>query len=301
MTDPVRRDPTEFLRVLKKMATTTSWQKSMLFASKGRMVGYRLTLEHYNTVLFSQSIWGRALEITRVIRAMNEDNVQMNGASYYYICNGMANVEHGWNYDFSINQRLPKLQHWRVAIEALTACEHNGFDTTDTMYNSTAISCVIPGINKWREACAILRKMLDDDRKLHPNTVKFFHDCLIRNMRPKEATALLRLAAKQKLAGYVDGPIVSEADVFKKEESTRAAPLLQDEQEALDAENSAPAPFTSQLHATERNSVFRPRVHRQQWYKWHAIANKYRPSSVLKKRQLAPRDSPSGLPAFHRL
>lgn len=64
----------------------------MIFGFKGRMVGYRLTQEHYNTILFSQSMWGRALEIVRVIRAMQQDKVQPNGATYYYIVNGMANA-----------------------------------------------------------------------------------------------------------------------------------------------------------------------------------------------------------------
>jgi hypothetical protein len=114
MTDPLRRDPAEFLRVLKKMSGHTSWQKTMVFASKGRRVGYRMTLDHYNTVLFSQSMWGRALEMIRVVRAMDADGVQPNGASYYYICNGMANADHGYQFGFNANFRLSKLQHWRV-------------------------------------------------------------------------------------------------------------------------------------------------------------------------------------------
>lgn len=356
MTDPIRRDPTEFLRVLKRMATSTSWQKTMLFASKGRMVGYRLTLDHYNTVLFSQSIWGRALEMIRVIRSMNEDDVQMNGASYYYICNGMANVEHGWNYDFQVNFRLPRLQHWRVAIDALAACEYNGFDATDTMYNSTLIACVIPGINRWEQASKVLHKMLEDDRKMHPNMVKFYHDCLIRKWRPREASELLRLAARQRVEGYEAGgdvdvykpieesrkkqaallravlkakqrqkalgmsgakskgidklsAVAAEEEIRKMQESEdelraqsqRAVPLTEEEEKAIEAEKNAVVPFSSGLHVTEQNSVFRPRVYRQLWYRWHEIANKYRPNSTLKKRQLAPRDSPTGIPAFFRL
>lgn len=337
MTDPIRRDPTEFLRVLKKMATQSSWQKSMLFASKGRMVGYRLTLDHYNTVLYSQSVWGRALEIVRVVRSMNEDQVQMNGATYYYICNGMANADHGWNYDFKVNHRLERLQHWRVALNALSACEANGFDATDTMHNSAAITCVIPGFNRWREAAAVLGKMVDEDRKIHPNFVKFMHDCLMRNMRPCEATALLKLAAERQVEGY-NTRYLEEADVFaaqrvrrrqQLEEARRRAaaehvllrgaassrekpldavetsesPLLIEEMEALDKEAQLESimNMSSGLHSTERNSVFRPRVYRQQWHRWHSIANKYRPRSALKKKQLAPRDSPTGIPAFYRL
>lgn len=332
MTDPIRRDPTEFLRVLRKMATSTSWQKSMIFASKGRMVGYRLTLDHYNTVLFSQSVWGRALEMIRVIRAMNEDEVQMNGASYYYICNGMANVDHGYNFDFKINHRLEKLQHWRVAIEAMTACEANGFDLTDTMVNSTLITCVIPGMNRWVQAAKILQKMQEEDRKMHPSMVSFYHDCLIRNRRPKEASTLMRLAADQQVAGY-EGKW--ECDVYagalrrqralavlqatsanrgepsqnpNKEETSSSThsdavhpSLTPEEEAALHEEENALVPFQVGLDSTEIASTFRPRVHRQLWYKWHAIANKYRPHAAMKRRQLAPRDSPTGVPAFYRL
>lgn len=292
MTDPIRRDPTEFLRVLKKMATKTSWQKSMIFASKGRMVGYRLTVEHYNTVLFAQSVWGRALEIVRVIRAMNEDQVQMNGASYYYICNGMANADHGYNFDFPVSHRLPRLQHWRVAIEALDACVHNGFDATDTMYNSTLVACVVPGINRWREACRVLAEMRKDDRKLHPNAVKFLHNCLVRNFRPYEATMLVRLAAQQGIAGYESA--LTESNVFPVDALPATTPDLPKDDSVL------PLPGYG-VHPSDEQSVFRPRVYRQLRYKWHAVANKYRPTSTLKKRQLAPRDSPTGIPGFYRL
>ncbi|RNF07199.1 uncharacterized protein Tco025E_07419 [Trypanosoma conorhini] len=335
MTDPVRRDPTEFLRVLRRMSRTTSWQKTMLFASKGRMVGYRLTREHYNTILFSQSLWGRALEIVRVIRAMQEDRVQPNGATYYYIVNGMANADHGWNYDFKINHRLEKLQHWRVALQALEACEANGFDSTDTMHNSALITMVIPGFNKWEEASRLLEKMLREDRRMHPTMVKFYHDCLIRNMRPREASHLIRLAAEQGVQGYEDK---WEADVYKgrphDSESTRkgtesdgkrnvdvantfAALQLRGDQKLpaeelqalleeetvrnIEAERSVPVPYSAGLHPTEMNSVFRPRVYRQLWYKWQHIANRYRPATALKRRQLAPRDSPTGIPGFNRI
>eukprot|EP00331_Platyophrya_macrostoma_P032670 CAMPEP_0176457384 /NCGR_PEP_ID=MMETSP0127-20121128/31899_1 /TAXON_ID=938130 /ORGANISM="Platyophrya macrostoma, Strain WH" /LENGTH=386 /DNA_ID=CAMNT_0017847619 /DNA_START=39 /DNA_END=1199 /DNA_ORIENTATION=+ len=386
MTDPIRRDPTEFLRVLKKMSTSSSWQKSMIFASKGRMVGYRLTLDHYNTVLFSQSVWGRALEMVRVVRAMEEDHVQPNGATYYYICNGMANVEHGFNYDFAVNHKLQQLQHWRVALNALDACLYNGFDATDTMFNSTIVSCVIPGVNQWKEACHVLHKMVEEDRKVHPTMVQFFHDCLIRNMRPQEATALVKLAKAHGVTGLSsDDSDSTEVDVFAAKRrqrdamrrelndklqllraarqtsqqkqahheegadtasaagsrgrvrnnvspskplstttreqrlaevvmkakhlaaSTRAAAAAEqqrskaEEDAIIASETSMPRPESALLHATEMNSVFRPRVHRQLWYKWHAIANKYRPQEVMKKRQLSPRDSPTGIPAFYRL
>lgn len=341
MTDPVRRDPTEFLRVLKKMATQSSWQKAMMFASKGRMVGYRMTVDHYNTVLYSQSVWGRALEIVRVVRAMNEDNVQMNGASYYYICNGMANVDHGWNYDFKVNHRLERLQHWRVALDALKACEANGFDATDTMHNSAGISCVIPGINRWQEATAVLHRIVADDRKLHPNFVKYLNDCLMRNMRPREATMLLKLASQQQVEGYKGSQYLDEADVFAESDRRRQLQLdaarqvlhrtrassadtvdaaaqmavadasssqslshcSVEEADAMEKEalHDEILNFNAGLHASEQQSVFRPRVYRQQWHKWHSIANKYRPTKALKKRQLAPRDSPTGIPGFYRL
>ncbi|KAG5469394.1 hypothetical protein LSCM1_02611 [Leishmania martiniquensis] len=364
MTDPTRRDPTEFLRVLRRMSNTTSWQKAMIFAAKGRMVGYRLTLEHYNTILYSQSMWGRALEMIKVIRAMQQDGVQPNGATYYYIVNGMANAEHGYNYDFNINRRLEKLQHWRVALNALQACEANGFDSTDTMHNSVIVTMTIPGMNHWKEALQMLKKIVDEDRQLHPNMVRFLHDCLIRNYRPREASDLCRLAAERGVKGYEGA---WEADVYKgkptdaqveaardqeavrgtalvtsvdgssgarsssatggKEDARNSAqdsaaatlmalqlrgdqalpppPLrdaLQVETERnITAERQALRPFTAGLHYTEMQSVFRPRVHRQLWYQWHQIANRYRPATALKRRQLAPRDSPTGIPAWNRL
>ncbi|CBH16327.1 uncharacterized protein TEOVI_000077700 [Trypanosoma equiperdum] len=334
MTDPVRRDPTEFLRVLRRMSRTTSWQKTMLFASKGRMVGYRLTREHYNTVLFSQSLWGRALEIVRVVRAMQEDKVQPNGATYYYIVNGMGNADHGWNYDFRINRRLEKIQHWRVALEALEACEANGFDSTDTMHNSALITLVIPGFNRWQQASLLLQRMLREDRRMHPTMVKFYHDCLVRNNRPREASSLMRLAAERGVHGYEDK---WEADVYKgrpldsevmnesegnglrRQASSLAfaslmlrgdqrplpenlqALLEEETTRNIEAERSVPVPFSAGLHATEINSVFRPRVYRQLWYKWQHIANRYRPTAALKRRQLAPRDSPTGIPGFYRI
>ncbi|KPA76632.1 putative mitochondrial hypothetical protein [Leptomonas pyrrhocoris] len=365
MTDPTRRDPTEFLRVLRRMSNTTSWQKALIFASKGRMVGYRLTLEHYNTILYSQSMWGRALEMIKVIRAMQQDGVQPNGASYYYIVNGMANADHGYNYDFNINSRLEKLQHWRVALNALQTCEANGFDTTDTMHNSVIVTMTIPGMNHWQEALRVLQKIVEEDRQLHPNMVRFLHDCLIRNHRPREASDLMRLAAERGVKGYEGA---WEADVFKgrptdaeveaarlsraavanslstssgisddevpsgttageKDAARNAAAAataatlmalqlrgdqalppaqmreaLQKETERnIAAEQRALRPFTAGLHQTEMNSVFRPRVHRQLWYQWHQIANRYRPTASLKRRQLAPRDSPTGIPAWNRL
>lgn len=294
------------------------------------MVGYRLTREHYNTILFSQSMWGRALEIIKVIRAMEEDKVQPNGATYYYIVNGMANADHGYNYDFKINHRLEKLQHWRVALEALRASETNGFDTTDTMHNSVIVTMTIPGFNHWEKACHMLKKMLDEDRQLHPTMVKFFHDCLIRNMRPREASSLLRLAAERGVEGYQDkwepdvylspldnkkpedGCSVEERKKLlaatlnlRKDQSVLALEtMLKLEEESareIKKEREVLRPFTSQLHQTEINSAFRPRVYRQLWYQWHQIANKYRPTASMKRRQLAPKDSPTGIPAWNRI
>ncbi|EPY19006.1 hypothetical protein STCU_09671 [Strigomonas culicis] len=296
--------------------------------------------------------------MVKVVRAMEEDQVQPNGATYYYLVNGMANVDHGYNYDFKINHRLEKLQHWRVALEALEACEANGFDTTDTMHNSAIVACTIPGINQWRAATGALHKLLAEDRKLHPNMVKFFHDCLVRNYRPREASALLRLAAQQRVKGYehawepdvykgrphdseieaqlqalyatpegeaaaaaepvTDAP--ADADAAKAQKQAAAALLalhLRGDQEVppdllllemekqsqrqMAKQRAMPQPFTAGLHSSEINSAFRPRVYRQLWYKWHQIANRYRPTASLKRRQLAPKDSPTGIPAWGRI
>ena len=420
MTDPLRRDPLEFLRVLKKMANHASWQKTLLFSSKGRQVGYKLGLDHYNTILFSQSMWGRALEIVKTIRNMEEDGVQPNGATYYYICNGMANAEHGFQYDFPTNPMLHRIQHWRVALNALEAAEANGFDTTDTMHNSVIISCTIPTMNHWETGLKVLHKMLDEDRKMHPTMVEHLKACLIRNKRPYEASWLLQKAAEEGVEGYEtnsltspvyrqlhsdhraaertrltaamgeankqiagssssalqEGAAMSAAeavaleapktaaqttasgmgtsdyyrslltqemadmadayddtkaearygnvgreahDAGKKAKARRAADaayakeqrqlqlqtnpnaLTAEEEEEWQREQDTPDFFSSGLHATEQMSHFRPRVHRQEWYKWHAIANKYRPNTVMRKKQLAPRDSPTGVPGFSRI
>lgn len=358
MTDPLRRDPLEFLRVLKKMANNASWQKTMLFGMKGRQVGYKLGLDHYNTMLFSQSMWGRALEIIKLIRNMEEDGVQPNGASYYYICNGMANAEHGYNYDFPTNPMLEKLQHWRVALNALEAAEANGFDTTDTMHNSVIIACTIPTMNHWEVGLKVLHKMLSEDRKMHPQMVEHLKNCLIRNKRPYEVSWLLQKASEEKVEGFevnnLTSPVyknlhteqrakererlenlmaagkaaqekkMAESRIKNEPQSigsstalTESTPpsssqaddtptanpnaLTPEEERAWAAEQETPHLFSGGIDSTERASHFRPRVYRQEWYKWHAIANKYRPVYAMRKKQLAPRDSPTGIPGFYRL
>jgi hypothetical protein len=305
MTDPLRRDPREFLRLLRRMGQNSSWHKAMLFASKGRMIGYPMGLDHYNAILFSQSLWGRALEITQVIRAMKEDDVQPNGVSYYYICNGMGNADHGYNQGYNLNHKLKGLQHWRLAIEALTACEHNGYDATDTMYNSTVVACCTPTIDKWTVALGILNRMVANDRRPHPQMVTFLEKCLMRHQRPRDTSALLRYAADNKVKGYEhrwepdiyrhlpdyteDSPGVSVAGAGDAEEAM-----------AVERERAVLEPFSGGLHSDEKQ-VFRPRVYRQLWYKWHEVANRYRPTSVLRKKQLAPKHSPCGIPGFFRL
>lgn len=295
MTDPVRRDPSQFLRTLKKMANTTSWQKAMVFASKGRMVGYELGIDHYNTILFSQSLWGRALEMTQVIRCMQEDGVRPNGISYYYICNGMGNVDHGYAQDFPANRKLKALQHWRVALGALEACEYNRYDATDTMYSSVIASCTIPEIDRWREALAVFHRAVGQERKVFPTAVGFLHNCLVRNRRPQEASALMRFAADKEIPGYIGAwepdvytALPADAPVVKLDE----VPEYKQERRQLHPKDCVP---------TDAGEVFRPRVYRYLWYKWHAVANKYRPTATLHRRQLSPRHSPTGVPGFNRL
>lgn len=298
MTDPLRRDPREFSRALKLLARNSSWQKCLLFASRGRQIGFHLGLDHYNTILFSQAMWGRSLEIVKVIRQMQADRVKMNGISYYYVCQGMSNVDHGYCFDYPVNERLSRIHHWRIALEALAAAEHNGFDANDLMYSACAIACTIPGTDKWKEALLIAKKMSEDERKPHPNMIKFMVQCLTRNQRPREASALLRHAAELKVAGYEDK---WEPDIFRHlptfnedDKSTEISDPEYYKEQAILEQNSANVPF-------DQRSVFRPRVYRQLWYKWHAIANKYRPTETLKKRQLAPPDSPCGIPGFYRV
>jgi hypothetical protein len=333
MTDPVRRDPTYFLRTLKRMAHNSSWQKSMIFAAKGRMIGYHLNLEHYNTVLFSQSLWGRALEITKCIRAMQEDQVQPNGVTYYYICNGLANADHGYANDFPANRHLPKLQHWRTAINALMACEANGFDASDTMYNSVIATCCIPGFNHWEQAVMLLHRLREQERKPHANMVKFLHDCLVRNRKPHEALRLLNYAADQMVVGYENAREVEVGAAASKSKTAKnfATQVVQTlDGRSLTISNNPSDPnylyahpelvvdlgeqpgYKKEMKAAEiplqtggvpqhAETVFRPRVYRYLWYKWHAIVNKYRPGEVLMKRQIAPKHSPSGIPGFWRL
>ena len=348
MTDPLRRDPTEFLRTLKRMTANSSWHKGLLFASRGRMIGFKLGIQHYNALLFSQCLWGRALEIVRVARAMNEDGVQPNGISYYYICNGMANADHGMNAGYNLNFKLERLQHWRVATEALLACEANGYDPADTMYNSAIVTCTIPVMNQWRHAAALFRKLVADERNPHPQMIEFFVQCLIRNRRPREAAALLRFADESGVKGY-EGKGVPDVfaglpgwDAAQHDAADRArdddgvdagrhhrrraagnipaAALLSsghagdaDDAElraaAVDAETvrelaaeeelEALTPRTGGFHADEGRE-FRPRVYRGMWHKWNAVANRYRPAATLHRRQIAPRNSPTGIPGFSR-
>ena len=385
MTDPLRRDPTEFLRTLKKMTSQSSWQKCLLFASRGRMIGFKLGIQHYNTILFSQCLWGRALEIVKVIRAMEEDDVRPNGVSYYYICNGMANADHGHNVGFNMNFQLEGLQHWRVASNALMACEHNGYDPSDSMYNSCIISATIPVMNQWKHACAIFNKMVEEERTPHPQMIEFFAQCLQRNGRPREAVALLKYASENNVKGYCEddskmnfkdypdvfkhipnwdeennntissksksGGSGSEALIRKLIERTRK----QKEQELIKNDKNVRSSIAAQegkntekkisasssiiseeekqeilrqlkiereveaeknleeeeelealrLHSggthDDAKKEFRPRVYRGLWWKWNAIANRYRPKESLRRKQLAPRHSPSGIPGFKRI
>lgn len=315
MTDPLRRDPREFLRTLKMMAGRSSWQKAMIFASKGRMVGFELGVDHYNTVLFSQALWGRALEIVRVVRAMEEDDVRPNGVSYYYMVHGMANADHGFDKTlFNANHQLPQLQHWRVAINALQASRHNGYDPPDTMFSSAMVTCTIPVVNQWRQALGILNTIIDEERVPNKQSLKFLEDCLIRNKRIVEATRVRNWAATAGIAGY-EGK--AEPDVFQHlPDFGKAADAAADaagetpSAAVADADDAETAEALRREEAVQRPggkvhahaaSVFRPRVYRQLWWEWHSVANKYRPQDVLKKKQLSPRSSPTGVVAWNRM
>ena len=325
MTDPLRRDPREFQRVLKMMAQRTSWQKTLLFASRGRAVGFSLGVEHYNQILFSQSLWGRALEIIRVLRAMQEDGVRPNGISYYYVCHGMANADHGSDITgFEVNKKLRGLQHWRVALNALEASEANGYDPSETMYNSALVSCVIPGIGQWERALGVVRKMQEMEFKLHPEAARHLERTLIAARRPAEATALHNLAADMGVGRYRRFDEIDvfntggggngaldhddDADADEHTPSSAAAAAPKDDASALPWDPEADENIRreeSLLAMRNRRprseAVFRPRVYRQLWWKWHAVANKYRPTGLLTKRQLGPKDSPTGIPGFNRL
>lgn len=331
MTDPLRRDPTEFLRTLKLMSQYSSWQKSLLFASRGRIIGFKLDIVHYNSILFSQCLWGRALEIVRTVRAMEEDNVRPNGVSYYYICNGMANADHGINYGHNMNMKLEGLQHWRVALSAYQAAEANGFDPSDNMLNSCIITCSIPVMNQWQVACRLFKKMVVEERQAHPQMVEFLNQCLVRNMRPREAGALLRYADENGVKGY-EGKGVPDVygaldernremmATMQLEErgepkssatSTSSSSLDSDAAAAVDAETMKNLQEEAELEALTPGTVngtpkeaqkpFRPRVYRGLWYKWHGIANRYRPKESLSRRSIAPRNSPTGIPGFSRI
>lgn len=293
MTDPLRRDPREFKRVLRTMANRSSWHKTMLMASRGRLVGFQLTVDHYNSILFSQALWGRALEIVQVIRAMDDDQVRLNGISYYYICHGMANADHGMDMTgFEVNQGLKALQHWRIAINALEASDKNGFDPTETMFNSAVVSCVVPGIDRWKNALAVVHEMRAREMKLHPQAVQFLEKSLVRSQRVVEATRLRNWAAESEVHGY-EGK--AEPDFYANLPNFNDGDVNDPQYEAEQRMLMAQPAFRSE------DSVFRPRVYRQLWWKWHGIANKYKPNGILRKRQISPKDSPSGIPGFFRL
>eukprot|EP00760_Papus_ankaliazontas_P000794 PhM_4_TR10231/c0_g1_i1/m.89014 len=300
MSDPIRRDPTEFLRVIKKMAKESHWQKAILFASRGRMVGFQLGLEHYNHILYSQAVWGRALEITNVIRAMQEDQVRPDGVSYYYIVNGLANVDHGYSADFNVNARLSRIQHWRVALNALQCCRENGYDVTSSMYNSAIVTCTIPTIDRWKEASNVLCEMLEEEHTMHPNMVKFFHNCLVRNKRAVEATALLAAASEQKVKGYerVNLREVVAAKALSSSFSSSSSSLTAEDLSKIDEEEAIR--FPGDCVPTDAQGIFRPMVWRGLWSKWHSIANKYRPHTALRRRQIAPKFSPAGIPGWKK-
>ena len=291
MSDPVRRSPEEFFRVLKKMSKTSHWQKSMFFASRARMVGFQLELKHYNMCLYSQAVWGRALEIVQLIDAMNHDSVQMDMQSYYYIVNGMANVDHGYSADFNVNNRLARLQHWRVAINALQACKANGHDPTASMYNSAIVACTIPTMDYWREATHLFHEMLAEGHMPARNMVRFFERCLIRNRRPLESFELVRHAVRAGTDGYKHEPPVVEPGPHAR--------LTEAEERLLEAEQRAPRLSTGGA-PEDGHGIFRPVVWRGYWWRWHEVANKYRPNEALKPRQLAARFSPTGIPGWNK-
>ncbi|KNH05949.1 hypothetical protein XU18_3111 [Perkinsela sp. CCAP 1560/4] len=292
MSDPVRRCPEEFFRVLKKMCRSSHWQKAMFFASRGRMVGFNLELKHYNLCLYSQAVWGRAMEIVQVIDAMNHDNVQMDMQSYYYIVNGMANVDHGYSADFNVNNRLKRLQHWRVAISALMACRANGFDPTATMYNSAIVACTIPTMEYWHEATCLLHEMLDEGHKPQPVAVRMLDKCLLRNERIQESLELIRQAVRHKTEGYTKMP--------PRVEPGPAVPLTALAEGMYNAQRGAVKPSTGGV-PEDAQGVFRPMVWRGYWWRWHEVANKYRPRDALRPRQLAPRFSPTGIPGWKKM
>ena len=291
MSDPIRRDPGEFLRQLKRMCSNSHWQKAMFFASRGRMIGFQLDVRHYNLCLYSQAVWGRALEIVQLIDAMNHDKVKLDASSYYYIVNGMANVDHGYSADFNVNHRLERLQHWRVAINALLACEANGHEPTATMYNSAIVACTIPTMERWMEATYLFHRLLSEEHKPHPQMVQKLELCLLRARRPFDIQRLLNLAVTHHTQGYHTRECVVGG-------GPRVA-LTPEEEQAYEAECDLPAYGTGgvPLHA---HGIFRPMVWRGLWWRWHAVANKYRPRQALKRRQLCPRWSPSGIPGWNK-
>jgi len=293
MSDPLRRDPTNFLRVLKRMATTSHWQKSLLFCSRGRMLGFDLGIEHYNLCLYSQAVWGRAMEICSLIDAMKKDEVRPNAVSYYYIINGMANADHGYGGDFNINFQLERVQHWRIALDALQCCKENGYDATSAMYNSCIVTCTIPTMNQWVKACHVLHEMCEEGHPLHPQMTEFFHKCLLRNRRAVEARNLMELAqaggAGAKKGRPVEPAIVPGPVVALTEEENA---IVAQEMGLLEVGRGGVPP--------DAGTIFRPMVWRGQWWKWHKIANKYRPTETLRKRQLAPRWSPAGIPGWNK-
>lgn len=134
------------------------------------------------------------------------------------------------------------------------------------------------------------------DQKVEGYEGKWEVDVYAGALRRQRALAVLEMAQKKN----------QSADTTPSLTDTTASPvatssLTPEEEAAIYEEEHALVPFQAGIDSTEIASTFRPRVHRQLWYKWHAIANKYRPHAAMKRRQLAPRDSPTGIPAFYRL
>eukprot|EP00744_Colponema_vietnamica_P020784 GILI01029577.1.p1 GENE.GILI01029577.1~~GILI01029577.1.p1 ORF type:complete len:248 (+),score=25.81 GILI01029577.1:41-745(+) len=125
-------------------------------------------------------------------------------------------------------------------------------------------------------------------------------DCL--DVRTEDTVALITSGASERevssQTNLASSGLVAAAAVEEPSNPNRLTP---EEERLWEAEQNTPSIWSGGVDSTERASHFRPRVFRQEWYKWHAIANKYRPAYAMRKKQLAPRDSPTGIPGFYKL
>jgi len=130
-------------------------------------------------------------------------------------------------------------------------------------------------------------------RKLIEKTRQQKSESLLLNQKKQEGKS----SDKKKSSSSIISPEEKEEILrqLKIEKEVESEKNLQEEEEL-----EALRLHSGGIH-DDAKKEFRPRVYRGLWWKWHAIANRYRPKETLRRKQLAPKHSPSGVPGFKRL